>query len=63
MMIVVRSGLYTVLATIMMSFLLRADVARSVVILVGAFGGFLVCVRHELSAWSAGDERWQRRVL
>lgn len=63
MMIVVRAGLYTVLATIMMSFLLRADIARSVVILLGAFGGFLVYVRHELSSWSAGDERWQRRVL
>ena len=63
MMKIVRAGLFTVLATILVSFLIRADVARSVVILVGAFGGFLVYLRHELSAWSTGDERWQRRVL
>ncbi|MDB4474113.1 sugar transferase [Opitutaceae bacterium] len=60
---IVRAGLFTVLATILAAFLLRADVARSVVILVGAFGGFFVYLRHELSAWSTGDERWQRRVL
>lgn len=60
---IVRAGLFTVLATILAAFLLRADVARSVVILVGAFGGFFIYLRHELSAWSTGDERWQRRVL
>jgi hypothetical protein len=63
MMKIVRAGMFTVLATILMSFLIRADVARSVVILVGAFGGFLVYIRHELSVWSSGDERWQRRVM
>ncbi len=63
MLIIVRSGVYTVLGTILMLFLVRAQAARSVVILVGCFGGFLVYLRHELMRWSAQTDIWQRRVL
>ena len=63
MLIIVRSCLYTVLGTILFLFLIRAQAARSVVILVGGFGGFLVYLRHELSRWGARNKIWQRRVL
>lgn len=63
MLIIVRACLFTVLGTILILFLVRAQFARSVVLLVGGFGGLLVYARHELTRWSRGDERWQRRVL
>ncbi|MCF3650984.1 sugar transferase [Synoicihabitans lomoniglobus] len=63
MLIIVRACLFTVLGTILLLFLLRAQFARSVVILVGGFGGLLIYGRHELTRWSTGDPRWQRRVL
>ena len=63
MMLVVRASMFTVLGTILVMFFLRADFARSVIILVGAVGGFLVYLRHEIVQWSNGDARWQYRVL
>jgi exopolysaccharide biosynthesis polyprenyl glycosylphosphotransferase len=63
MLIIVRSCLFTVLGTILLLFLLRAQAARSVVILVGGFAGFLVYLRHELFRWGAQADIWQRRVL
>jgi exopolysaccharide biosynthesis polyprenyl glycosylphosphotransferase len=63
MLIIVRSCLYTVLGTILFLFLTRAQAARSVVILVGGFGGFFVYLRHELSRWGSRGTGWQRRVL
>lgn len=63
MLIIVRSCVFTVLGTILCLFLIRAQLARSVVILVGGFGGLLVYIRHEISRWSTSDVRWQRRVL
>lgn len=62
-MVAVRASLFIVLGTILMMFFLREEFARSVIILVGALGGFLVCLRHEIVRWSAGAERWQHRVL
>ena len=63
MLIIVRSCLFTVLGTILLLFLVRAQAARSVVILVGGFAGFLVYLRHELSRWGAKSDIWQRRVI
>lgn len=63
MMLVVRASMFIVLGTILMMFFFRADFARSVIILMGAAGGFLVYLRHELVQWSAGDQRWQHRVI
>ena len=63
MMLVVRASIFTVLGTILMMFFLRAEFARSVIILMGAAGGFLVYLRHEVVQWSMGDARWQHRVL
>lgn len=62
-LVVVRASLFTVLGTILLMFFLRADFARSVIILVGALGGFLVYLRHEIVQWSTGDARWLHRVL
>ncbi len=63
MMLVVRASAFTVLGTIMAMFLFRAEFARSVVILVGVLGGFLVYLRHETTQWSLRGERWRHRVL
>jgi len=63
MMLVVRAGAFTVLGTILAMFLVRQEFARSVVMLVGAMGGFLVYIRHEITRWSLRGERWQHRVL
>jgi len=63
MMLVVRAGMFTVLGTILMMFFFRADFARSVIILMGTAGGFLVYLRHEVVQWSNRDARWQHRVL
>lgn len=62
-MLVVRASLFVVLGTILVMFFFRAEFARSVIILVGAAGGFLVYLRHEISQWGAEDERWNHRVL
>lgn len=50
-LIVVRSCTFTVLGLILVLFLIRAQFARSVVIMVGAFAGVLVYARHELWNW------------
>jgi len=62
-MIVARASLFTVLGTILAMFIVRADFARSVIILVGVFGGFLVLLRHELAQWSRRGERWRQRIF
>ncbi len=61
--IIVRGCMVTVAGTIFLLFLVREEFARSVILLVGGFGVILVYGRHELTRWSSGDERWQRRVL
>lgn len=63
-LIIVRSCLYTVLGLIFLLFLLRAQFARSVVIMVGGFAGILIYARHEFWRWLAtrraegGTPRW-----
>ena len=49
--IVLRSCLFTVVGLILFLFILREQLARSVIILVGAIGGILVFLRHELAVW------------
>jgi exopolysaccharide biosynthesis polyprenyl glycosylphosphotransferase len=58
-----RASGFTVLGTILAMFFVRAEFARSVIILVGGLGGFLVYLRHELVQWSLRGERWRHRVL
>lgn len=62
-LIVLRSCAFTVLATILLLFLVRVQVARSVIILVGAFGGLLVYARHELAQWGIRQQPHRWRVL
>jgi len=62
-LIVVRGSVFTVIGTILLLFLLRAQFARSVVMLVGGLGCLLVYARHELSQWSRRGDVWRKRVL
>ena len=64
---VLRSGAFLVFGLILLIFFARMQFARSVVILVGAFGGLFVYARHELIRWFE-TTRWvhgqaRRRVL
>lgn len=49
--IVLRSCLLTVVGLILFLFILRVQLARSVIIFVGLIGGPLVLARHELTLW------------
>jgi exopolysaccharide biosynthesis polyprenyl glycosylphosphotransferase len=49
--IVLRSCSFTVIGLILFLFVLRMQLARSVIILVGAIGGVLVYARFEISSW------------
>ena len=64
---VLRSSAFLVLGLILLIFFTRMQFARSVVILVGAFGGLFVYVRHELIQWLETarlvHEQARRRVL
>jgi exopolysaccharide biosynthesis polyprenyl glycosylphosphotransferase len=62
-LLLLRASMFIVLGTIFMMFFTRAEFARSVIMLVGVFGGFLVYLRHEIGQWSAGNARWQHRVV
>jgi len=53
--VIVRSCAFTVVGLILAMFIVREQLARSVIILVGAIGGILVYLRHEISQW--GDAR------
>jgi exopolysaccharide biosynthesis polyprenyl glycosylphosphotransferase len=64
---VLRSSAFLVFGLILLIFFARMQFARSVVILVGAFGGLFVYARHELIQW-LGTSRLvhgqvRRRVL
>jgi len=48
---VLRSSAFLVFGLILLIFFARMQFARSVVILVGAFGGLFVYARHELIRW------------
>jgi exopolysaccharide biosynthesis polyprenyl glycosylphosphotransferase len=62
-----RGCMLTVVGLILFLFILREQLARSVIILVGAMGGALVYVRHELSTWldtrAFAQAQFRRRVL
>jgi exopolysaccharide biosynthesis polyprenyl glycosylphosphotransferase len=65
--IVLRSCSFTVIGLILFLFILREQLARSVIILVGAIGGILVYARHELTQWlnarSFAQGQLRRRTL
>jgi exopolysaccharide biosynthesis polyprenyl glycosylphosphotransferase len=64
---ILRGCTLTVVGLILFLFILREQLARSVIILVGTIGGTLVYLRHELTAWLDTREfaqtQFQRRVL
>ncbi len=49
--IVLRSCVFTVIGLILFLFIMREQLARSVIMLVGGIGGFLVYGRSEFTAW------------
>ena len=65
--IVLRSCLFVVVGLILYLFILREQLARSVIILVGTIGGALVLVRHEVTLWlttrNFAQEQLRRRAL
>lgn len=65
--IILRSCTLTVVGLILFLFILREQLARSVIMLVGAIGGAMVYVRHELTAWldtrAFAQAQFRRRVL
>ncbi len=63
--VILRGCTFTVLGLIAWLFLLREQLARSVVILVGGLGGALVYARHEFTAWLDAQEfaQLRRRVI
>ncbi|MSU70193.1 MAG: sugar transferase [Opitutaceae bacterium] len=65
--IILRSCTFTVVGLILFLFLVRQQLARSVIILVGMIGGLLVYARHELTTWLHAREfaqvQQRRRVL
>lgn len=62
-LIVLRACAFTVLGTILLLFLARAQFARSVIMAVGAFGGLFVYARHEFTQWALRQQPVRRRVL
>jgi exopolysaccharide biosynthesis polyprenyl glycosylphosphotransferase len=65
--IVLRSCIFTVIGLILFLFLLRLQLARSVVIFVGFIGGTLVYARHEFTFWlhsrHFAQDQLRRRAL
>jgi exopolysaccharide biosynthesis polyprenyl glycosylphosphotransferase len=63
--VVLRSCTFTVIGLILLLFFTREQLARSVIILVGAFGGVVIYLRHEFTTWLDARDltRFQRRVL
>ena len=49
--IILRSCTFTIVGLILFLFILREQLARSVIILVGVIGGLLIYARHELTSW------------
>jgi exopolysaccharide biosynthesis polyprenyl glycosylphosphotransferase len=64
---ILRGCTLTVVGLILFLFIVREQLARSVIILVGGIGGALVYVRHELTAWldtrAFAQAELRRRVL
>ncbi len=65
--VILRSCTFTVVGLILFLFILREQLARSVIILVGLIGGILVYARHEISTWLDSRDfalaQHRRRVL
>ena len=65
--VVLRSCTFTVIGLILFLFILREQLARSVIIFVGAIGGLLVYARYELAVWlearNLGAGQLRRRAL
>lgn len=66
-LLILRGCAFATIGVILLLFFLRVQYARSVIILVGAFGGLLVYARHELTGWiqstRLGQTQLRRRVL
>jgi exopolysaccharide biosynthesis polyprenyl glycosylphosphotransferase len=66
-LVVLRSCAFTVVGLILLLFIVREQLARSVVILVGAIGGMAVYARHEFTTWldtrNFAQHQQRRRVL
>ncbi|MDD2763921.1 MAG: sugar transferase [Opitutaceae bacterium] len=64
---IVRACLFTVIGVILCLFLLRSQLARSVVIMTGLFASVLVYVRAEITRWieetRMAQDQLRRRVL
>lgn len=62
---ITRASTYLVLALILFLFLAREHFARSVILLVGGFGGILVFLRHVVAGWygTKTAHRSRRRLL
>jgi exopolysaccharide biosynthesis polyprenyl glycosylphosphotransferase len=64
---ILRSCTFTVIGLILALFILRLQLARSVIILVGTLGGLLVYVRYEVAFWlhsrSFARDQLRRRAL
>lgn len=67
LLIILRAGALTTFALIIFVFMVRVHVARSVILLVGAFGSLLIYARHEFVRWfeetGVAREQFRRRVL
>jgi exopolysaccharide biosynthesis polyprenyl glycosylphosphotransferase len=65
--VILRSCTFTVVGLILFLFILREQLARSVIILVGMLGGLLVYARHEFTTWLDARDfvqaQQRRRVL
>ena len=66
-LLILRGCAFATIGVILLLFFLRVQYARSVIILVGAFGGLLIYARHEFTTWlestRLGQDRRRRRVL
>ncbi len=65
--VILRSCTLTVIGLILFLFIIREQLARSVIILVGLIGGMLVYARHEFTTWldqrAFARAQFRRRVL
>jgi exopolysaccharide biosynthesis polyprenyl glycosylphosphotransferase len=65
--VILRSCTFTVIGLILFLFIVREQLARSVIMLVGLIGGTLVYLRHEATAWidlrDFAQAQFRRRVL
>ncbi len=67
LLVILRSSAFTTVGLILLLFFLRIHYARSIILLVGAFGGLFVYARHEFIRWlettRTAQTQLRRRVL